>query len=66
LELGLSSSIPLTGAENAAHRRIVNNRIKLLKDIDEDLTQIVVHPWFYLCNKNRFPAWEGKHDTRVF
>ena len=51
--------------ENQMQRRAQNSRIKLLKEVQEDLSKIVVFPWFYVCNKKRYPAWEGKHDTRV-
>ena len=51
--------------ENQVQRRVQNSRLKLLKDISEDLSKIVVFPWFYLCNSERYPSWEGKHDTRV-
>ena len=65
LELGRGNAVPLDAAEKFTHRRNINKKLKLLKDVKEDLSQIVVHPWFYLCNKDRYPSWEGKHDTRV-
>ena len=51
--------------ENYLHRRNKNSKIHLLKDIKEDLSKIVKVPWFYACNKNRYPSWEGRHDSRV-
>ena len=41
------------------------DRIKLLTHVEFDLSQIVVLPWFYKCNSQRYPAWKGEHDTRV-
>ena len=51
--------------ETFIERRNVNKKLKLLSDIKEDLSKIIVPPWFYICNKERYPAWEGKHDSRV-
>ena len=56
----------LEGIENFYHRRATNKHLKLIKNVKHNLTSIVLHPWFYLCNKSRYPAWEGKHDSRVF
>ena len=55
----------LEGSEAYIQRRNKHKHLKFLTDIKEDLSKIVVHPWFYVCNKNRYPAWEGKHDSRV-
>ena len=55
----------LEGIENHIQRRNENKHLKLIKDVREDLSRIVVYPWFYACNKRRYPAWEGKHDSRV-
>ena len=51
--------------ETFVQRRKKNQRIKLLSNIKQDLSKIIVPPWFYICNKDRYPAWEGKHDSRV-
>ena len=40
-------------------------RLKRIKDIKENLSDIIKIPWFYECNKERYPSWEGKHDSRV-
>lgn len=55
----------LENMETYFHRRSKNKHLKLLSDIKEDLSTIIYYPWFYSCNKNRYPAWEGKHDSRV-
>ena len=55
----------LEGSESFIQRRQKNKHLKLLANVKEDLSRIVYHPWFYVCNKNRYPAWEGQHDTRV-
>ncbi|EGG22938.1 putative beta-1,4-mannosyl-glycoprotein beta-1,4-N-acetylglucosaminyltransferase [Cavenderia fasciculata] len=26
---------------------------------------VAILPWFYDCNRNRYPVWESKHDTRL-
>lgn len=37
-----------------------------LYEIDEPgIRQIAVLPWFYNCNRERYPSWEGRHDTRL-
>ena len=51
--------------EKAIQARKKNKRIKLLKDVKQNLSKIVVFPWFYNCNKDRYPAWQGNHDPRV-
>jgi hypothetical protein len=44
----------------------LKNRVKKLVDIPKDMINgIVVLPWFYDCNRERYPMWEGKHDTRL-
>ena len=40
-------------------------RIQMLTHVGYDLSKIVVLPWFYKCNSQRYPAWKGEHDTRV-
>lgn len=49
------------------HKRVTHlgNRLRKITDIKEDLSAITKAPWFYDCNKERFPSWEGKHDSRV-
>ena len=51
--------------EEYLQKREFNGRVRLLKDVKEDLSKIVVLPWFYECNKERYPAWKGEHDNRV-
>ena len=55
----------LTYMEKYHHQRNKDKRIRLLKDIPDDLSNIVNVPWFYACNPSRYPSWEGKHDSRV-
>ena len=55
----------LKAIENKFNQRKKHKRLKLIKDVREDLSDIVVYPWFYACNKKRYPVWEGKHDPRV-
>ena len=55
----------LSYMEAKSQERVKNTKLKLRKDIREDLSKIIKVPWFYACNKNRYPSWEGKHDSRV-
>ena len=55
----------LEGIENFIHKRKNHTHIQLIKDVKEDLSEVISRPWFYECNKERYPAWQGKHDTRV-
>lgn len=32
---------------------------------DPEMTEICILPWFYACNRNRYPVWEDMHDTRL-
>ncbi|KAG4072855.1 hypothetical protein HA402_002598 [Bradysia odoriphaga] len=41
-------------------RRII--KVDLSKS---EMKEICVLPWFYDCNRNRYPVWEGGHDTRL-
>jgi len=43
------------------------NRIANLNTIPEKhrMKEIAILPWFYDCNRNRYPVWEGGHDTRL-
>ena len=53
--------------ESQFHKRVTHlgNRLSKISDINEDLGAIIKVPWFYSCNKERYPSWEGKHDSRV-
>ena len=55
----------LNDYETNIQRRVTNKKLKLLSNVKENLSTIIHHPWFYICNKERYPAWEGKHDSRV-
>jgi len=43
------------------------SRLTSLQDMEEELrdTGIVPLPWLYSCNRERYPSWEGNHDTRL-
>ena len=49
------------------HKRVTHlgNRLHKIRDIKENLSDIIKVPWFYECNKKRYPSWEGRHDSRV-
>ena len=53
--------------ESQFHKRVTHlgNKLHRIKDIKEDLSNIIKVPWFYTCNKKRYPSWQGKHDTRI-
>ena len=55
----------LNEMERIFQNRAKNKNLRLLTKIDTDLTKIVKIPWFYDCNRNRYPSWDGKHDSRV-
>ncbi|CAL8130204.1 unnamed protein product [Orchesella dallaii] len=38
---------------------------KLKLEFEEEYTLLVKLPWFYDCNRERYPTWEGKHDERL-
>lgn len=40
-------------------------RIKKVNLSDSEMKEICVLPWFYDCNRERYPVWEGGHDTRL-
>lgn len=43
-----------------------NSRVKKLSQISPgQLKGIVYLPWFYDCNRDRYPRWEGKPDSRL-
>ena len=41
------------------------NRIVQLSSIEEEMKEIAILPWFYDCNRNRYPVWEDGHDSRL-
>ena len=51
--------------EQEFEKRKTSARIRPLKEVERELSSIAVLPWFYKCNKQRYPAWDGKHDSRV-
>ena len=41
-------------------------RLVQLRDISPRLLKGVIYfPWFYDCNRNRYPRWEGNPDSRL-
>ncbi|CAL8068725.1 unnamed protein product [Orchesella dallaii] len=45
------------------HRIIKVSDLKLKNE--NEFRMLVQLPWFYDCNRERYPAWEGKHDNRL-
>jgi hypothetical protein len=43
----------------------IMSRIVNLAEVKDIMTEIAILPWFYDCNRNRYPVWEGGHDTRL-
>ncbi|KAN0026447.1 hypothetical protein ACTFIV_007432 [Dictyostelium citrinum] len=42
-------------------------RVRKLKDMDDFFKkEVAILPWFYNCNRNRYPVWERKNDPRLF
>ena len=55
---------------NANMSRIHSNNVlrrihKLSLLSPSDVKGIVYLPWFYDCNRNRYPRWEGEWDSRL-
>lgn len=40
-------------------------RIARVNLSDPEMKEICVLPWFYDCNRKRYPVWEDGHDTRL-
>ncbi|CAL8127741.1 unnamed protein product [Orchesella dallaii] len=38
---------------------------RLKEKFPKEYEQVVYIPWFYNCNRQRYPAWEGFHDLRL-
>ncbi|KAJ6640757.1 hypothetical protein Bhyg_05689 [Pseudolycoriella hygida] len=43
----------------------LKNRIKQVDLSNNEMKEICILPWFYDCNRSRYPVWEGGHDTRL-
>lgn len=41
------------------------SRIIPVNTSNSEMSEICVLPWFYDCNRLRYPTWEGGHDTRL-
>jgi len=51
--------------EHSAVPAEFRSRIVELKTIRNEMSEIAVLPWYYDCQRDRYPAWEGNHDTRL-
>jgi hypothetical protein len=40
-------------------------RIQKITELSARDRAVVVLPWFYVCNPDRYPSWVGSHDTRL-
>ena len=41
-------------------------RLVKLKDISPKfLKGVIYYPWFFECNRDRYPRWDGKPDSRL-
>ena len=61
----LSDTRSLKEIETLMQARKNLTNLKMLKDVKEDISAVIVRPWFYECNPERYPAWFGMHDLRV-
>ncbi|EGG23439.1 putative beta-1,4-mannosyl-glycoprotein beta-1,4-N-acetylglucosaminyltransferase [Cavenderia fasciculata] len=42
------------------------NRIRDISTMDQEFRdRVAILPWFYNCNRNRYPVWESKNDKRL-
>lgn len=60
--IGLEKAFAAPPAELGSRLR---NLTELLISNEPGMRQIAVLPWFYNCNRDRYPSWEGRHDTRL-
>lgn len=42
-----------------------NRRIVQVNLTDPKMREICILPWYYDCNRRRYPTWEDGHDTRL-
>jgi hypothetical protein len=45
--------------------KIISTDPASFKDVKVTKKKIEFLPWFYDCNRLRYPAWEGIHDSRI-
>jgi len=56
----------MTWGEEASNPLREYLRIFKISDVEPKLLENIVHiPWFLDCNRDRYPYWDGKHDTRL-
>ncbi|CAL8097734.1 unnamed protein product [Orchesella dallaii] len=55
----------LGGTPKQFNRRITSME-NFKRQFPYEYKQIVQIPWFYNCNRNRYPSWEGLRDTRLY
>lgn len=62
-------SISAIEADLSKTPAVFKNRLKTLQDWkkenETEFKKIVIFPWFYDCNRDRYPMWEGRHDDRI-
>lgn len=49
----------------AATPKIHQHRTITVNFLDPEMKEICILPWFYGCNRKRYPVWEDGHDTRL-
>lgn len=49
----------------AATPKNCKTRIVQVNMTDPEMKVICILPWFYDCNRKRYPVWEDGHDTRL-
>lgn len=49
----------------AATPKMHMRKITQVNLTETEMKEICVLPWFYDCNRKRYPVWEDGHDTRL-
>jgi len=62
--LNQSTAIPFETKFSKVPKRY-KHRLRSLDSLGSKMKAIAVLPWFYNCNRMRYPSWEGGHDTRL-
>lgn len=52
-------------ADLAETPELHKRKMKKVNLLDPEMKEICVLPWFYDCNRKRYPVWEDGHDTRL-
>lgn len=61
----LSQDINIVEQEFATIPSGYNDRVFNVIEKYEEVKDIYKLPWFFNCNRARYPTWEGKHDSRL-